>query len=149
MLDLYYDFASWKNLSYGYQVPYGAYDTRAWNRADKKMVLAADKGPYRDDTISVPPPGIKTILTTVGSKTWDKWIPYNSQNHVGDREFGQNVLFADGHAEFTVTPLAGIDGDNIYTIALDSWNEGGRVVGESPWLRASPPFSSTDSVIFP
>jgi len=57
------------------------------------------------------------------------------------------------------TPIIGGDGDNIYTIALDNWNESSRVAGESAWLRAAPPYSpsgpdgtplaSTDSVIFP
>jgi prepilin-type N-terminal cleavage/methylation domain-containing protein/prepilin-type processing-associated H-X9-DG protein len=36
----------------------------------------------------------------------------NSKNHDQD---GQNVLYADGHAEFMETPLCGIQNDNIYT----------------------------------
>jgi hypothetical protein len=59
------------------------------------------------------------------------------------------MLFADGHASFQRTPIAGVDEDNIYTIAQDNWNLNSRVEGESPWLRSSPPFCSTDSVIFP
>jgi len=147
-LDNYYDFSEWKNLSYGYQVPYGAYDTRARERADKNTIFAADKGPYRDAMVPTPPPGIKSfpMVSKTYSKRFDEWKPYNSQNHGGE---GQNVLFADGHVEFKRTPIVGIDEDNIYTIALDNFNEAARVVGESPWLRSSPPFSSTDSVIFP
>ena len=36
----------------------------------------------------------------------------NSDNH--ERE-GQNVLFADGHVSYEITPLCGVNGDNIYT----------------------------------
>jgi prepilin-type N-terminal cleavage/methylation domain-containing protein/prepilin-type processing-associated H-X9-DG protein len=36
----------------------------------------------------------------------------NSKNHDQD---GQNVLYADGHAEFQQTPLCGTQNDNIYT----------------------------------
>lgn len=147
-LDDYYDFSDWKNLSYGYQVPYGVYYTRASERADKKMILAADKGPFRNAMAHPPPPGIKSFsqTSTSFSKPYDKWRPYNSQNHSGE---GQNVLFADGHVEFKYAPNVGVDEDNIYTIALDSLNDASRVAGESPWMRSSPPFSWTDSVIFP
>jgi len=39
-------------------------------------------------------------------------IKGNSKNHDQD---GQNVLYADGHAEFQQTPLCGTQNDNIYT----------------------------------
>jgi prepilin-type processing-associated H-X9-DG protein len=38
--------------------------------------------------------------------------PGNSRNHSAQ---GQNVLYADGHAEYQQTPLCGSNGDNIYT----------------------------------
>ena len=41
-------------------------------------------------------------------------IKGNSRNHDGD---GQNVLYADGHAEFQQTPLCGTEYDNIFTPA--------------------------------
>jgi prepilin-type processing-associated H-X9-DG protein len=145
-LDDYYDFSEWKNLSYGYQVPYGVYYTRASERAPRKMILAADKGPYRDATVASSPPGINSLSSRSVSKPNERWKPYNSLNHGGD---GQNVLYADGHSDYQRTPIAGIDGDNIYTIALDSLSEASRMAGESPWLRASQPFSWTDSVIVP
>lgn len=138
-LDAYYDFADYKNLSYGYQVPFTLPDKQPREGADNRMVFAADKGPYRDATVSLPPPPARDASPK-------EWRPYNSLNHQGE---GQNTLYADGHSSFAKVPIAGIDQDNIYTIALDNWNLNSRVVGESPWLRASPPFSSTDSVIFP
>lgn len=139
-LDAYYDFSGYENLSYGYQVPFTSPDRQAREGADNRLVFAADKGPYRDGMVSLPPAGIQLDADR------KDWRPYNSLNHQGE---GQNALYADGHSSFARTPLAGVDGDNIYTIALDNWNPSSRIIGESPWLRASPPHSSTDSVIFP
>lgn len=56
----------------------------------------------------------------------------NSLNHEGR---GQNVLFADGHVDWTQSPLVGISGDNIYT------NKRG-VVNASP-------VDGTDSILLP
>lgn len=139
-LDLYYDFSSYKNLSYGFQLPFTSPDKRAREGADNRMVFAADKGPYRDAMVPLPPAGMQLDASP------KEWRPYNSLNHQGE---GQNALYADGHSSFARTPLAGVDQDNIYTIALDNWNLSSRIVGESPWLRGAPPSSSTDSVIFP
>ncbi len=158
-LDHYYDFTSYRNLSYGYQVPFGPAATRPRDGLDNRMVLAADKGPYVDGSVSSPPPGLKPIAPLgpgYATTPPGAWAQYNSPNHPGE---GQNVLYADGHVEFRRVPTVGVDGDNIYTVALDNYNESSRVAGESPWMRSQPPFfpfifdaprlSSTDSVIFP
>jgi type II secretory pathway pseudopilin PulG len=139
-LDTYYDFSNYRNLSYGFQLPFTSPDRQVREGADNRMVFAADKGPYHDAMVPLPPPGLQSDASP------KDWRPYNSLNHQGE---GQNALYADGHSSFARTPLAGVDEDNIYTIALDNWNLSSRIVGESPWLRASPPYSSTDSVIFP
>lgn len=157
-LDAYYDFTDYKNVSYGFQVPFGPPGTRAREDVDNRMIFAADKGPYIDPSVAAPPPGLKPIIAPPGTYSIPKpnpWQPFNSRNHQGE---GQNVLYADGHAEFKRVPTVGVDGDNIYTIALDNVNESSWVAGESPWQRSLPPFtpfgvsstlSSTDSVIFP
>jgi prepilin-type processing-associated H-X9-DG protein len=69
----------------------------------------------------------------------------NSANHNGD---GQNVLYADGHAEFQRTPLCGVGGgerkamDNIYTYGMNSDAKGGDgIVGD--------PVDAVDSVLVP
>ena len=49
-------------------------------------------------------------VTTASSRS--QVIVGNSKNHDQD---GQNVLYADGHAEFQQTPLCGTQKDNIYT----------------------------------
>jgi prepilin-type processing-associated H-X9-DG protein len=43
--------------------------------------------------------------------------PGNSPSHNGE---GQNVAFVDGRVEFTKTPTAGLDGDNIYMVGTDT-----------------------------
>jgi prepilin-type processing-associated H-X9-DG protein len=149
-LDLYYDFTGLSNISYGYQVPFGPTTTRPREGADSRMPLAADKGPYVDASVGLPGAGL-----TLSSEA-KAWRPFNSRNHGGE---GQNVLYADGHVTFERRPVIGVDGDNIYTVALDNLTEASRVIGESPWRRSAHPFqpvdaegvllSSTDSVIFP
>ncbi len=149
-LEAYYDFTGRANISYGFQVPFGPKRTRAHEGMDNRMVLAADKGPYVDATVAIPPPSL----------AWDaspkSWKPYNSWNHARE---GQNVLFADGHVSFERTPTVGVDHDNIYTVATDNWLTASRVRGESPWKRSAHPFApfegtgerlaSTDSLVFP
>ena len=149
-ISVYYDFMSGANVSYGLQVPFGPAATRARGAVDNRLAVAADKGPYKDALVATPPPEL-----SVEAKR-RAWQPFNSRNHHGE---GQNVLFADGHVTFARTPTAGIDHDNIYTVALDNVHLAARAAGESPWMRSAPPFTSldpdgepmasTDSVIFP
>ncbi len=157
-IENYYDFQSYNNVSYGFQVPFGPSRTRGSEGMDNRMVLAADKGPY---FLNHSDPTWKTgdgRPITIDDPPKD-WRPFNSPNHggVGHGE-GQNCLFADGHAKFHRTPIVGVDHDNIYTVAKDNESLTGRIYGESPWKRSAHPFlpfdplnkmASTDSVIFP
>lgn len=158
-LDIFYDFADRSNVSYGFQVPIGPQQTRAYYGRDNRMIFAADKGPYINSKFPVPPETL--VLSTNDqqpriSKTSEVWRAFNSKNHSGE---GQNVLFADGHAEFKRTPIVGIQNDNIYTVATDNILPKSRIIGESPWKRSAFPYQSydptgkalptTDSVIFP
>ena len=114
------------------------------------MGLAADKGPYVNTRVATPRRDLSPDAPPAD------WTPYNSRNHQGE---GQNVLFMDGHASFERRPLAGVEQDNIYTVALDAEHTESRVAGESPWLRSAYPYTlfnqqhetlaSTDTVIFP
>ena len=149
-IDSYYDFAGYQHVSYAFQVPFGWGAGVPSGMPDSRMPLIADKGPYIDASVPSPPPSLTAALPLTA------WTPYNSRNHRGQ---GQNVLFLDGHATFERTPLAGIEHDNIYTVALDAERPASRVAGESPWARSAYPFTvfdragapvaSTDTVIFP
>lgn len=165
-LDLYYDFASYDNISYGYLVPFGPRDTQPREGMDNRQALAADKGPFYKDIPYNPEgagPGGQPLRRDSSPKDWRR---FNSANHggIGSGE-GQNVLFADGHSSFARTPLAGIDSDNIYTLMGENWDLDGfnLIHGYSPHQSpATNPFpgkeafgtgpngySSTDSLIYP
>lgn len=97
--------------------------------------------------------------------TLDALKPFNSPNHGGRGEgTGQNVGRADGSVQFLKTPLAGIDGDNIYSMVHISPAAPhpfriatGIYPGTNSANMASPGFrgvslqrhSSTDSLLIP
>ena len=69
----------------------------------------------------------------------------NSKNHDGD---GQNVLYADGHADFQQTPLCGANNDCIYTVAAGTATANGlSVSGSNPIGANCAPITATDSVL--
>ncbi len=168
-LEIYYDFADLQHISYGFQVPFGPSDTRARDRADQKMVLTADRGPFgceptENTNWNVGVNGIITLLDPPG-----RWRSFNSPNHGGARRgVGQNCLFGDGHVTFERTPAVGVDHDNIYTLMLNIWTGSpentGRIHGANPGeapTRGDPypgqdalgqgkgMHTSTDSLIYP
>ena len=174
-LELYYDFAHYRNISYGYQVPFGPADTRARENMDNRQGVAADKGPYYlaispDLTDSMDSAGPdRSPLSLSDAPLY--WRRFNSNNHGGWRNSeGQNVLHVDGHTAFVRIPAVGVDDDNIYTLIVGyEWNEPippgrNRIYGDSPHFAGTPgsPYpgqdafgvgpgkhSSTDSLIFP
>ncbi|NOT00290.1 MAG: prepilin-type N-terminal cleavage/methylation domain-containing protein [Phycisphaerales bacterium] len=160
-IDRYYNFKSLRTISYGYQVPFGPFDTRPSENVDTRMAMAADKGPFG-------PIGTDQIMIPDDydlSTQQRQWMAYNSGNHGGSGAGeGQNVLFADGHVDFELTPVVGVDHDNIYTRMATNANEEGRIVGEQPRGTPKNPFpgqetfqgssggslySSTDTLIWP
>lgn len=66
------------------------------------FAVAADRAPAAPCVVA---------RVTVGAPR-SVMIKGNSKNHDQD---GQNVLYADGHAEFQQTPLCGMNNDHIYT----------------------------------
>lgn len=143
----YWDFRSWQEVSYGYQVPYGKHG-RPSSMCDQRMPLAADKGPYGAALESgAKNPGVPTLRFDASP---DDWMPWNSPNHATE---GQCVLFADSHVEFLAKPIAGVKNDNIYT----RWSaaDGGATTSDLPRIQGTPPtgtetpWSDTDSLIYP
>jgi prepilin-type N-terminal cleavage/methylation domain-containing protein/prepilin-type processing-associated H-X9-DG protein len=73
-------------------------------------------------------------------------IKGNSKNHDSD---GQNVLYADGHAEFQQTPLCGTQRDNIYNVnAVDSNKNLSQSGTGKAGTIANDPEHAADSVLF-
>jgi prepilin-type N-terminal cleavage/methylation domain-containing protein/prepilin-type processing-associated H-X9-DG protein len=104
------NFSDVNNLSYSIATPY--YTTAVsglgyrWNaNLGPEFAVAADKNP-EGATGTV-------IGITTGSAQADV-KKANSRNHSQD---GQNILFGDGHVEFSNTPLAGVTKDNIYGVS--------------------------------
>ncbi len=164
-LDLYYDFTEYRNISYGYLVPFGPRDTQPREGMDNRQVLSADKGPFYLKGATPQWQNAAGQQIRADSSPND-WRPYNSANHGGaSNGEGQNALYADGHASFLRTPLGGIDSDNIYTLMTETWDQAGtnRIHGDTPHQFSSGnpypgqdvfgsgagKYSSTDSLIYP
>lgn len=163
-IDFYYDFTRIENISYGYQVPFGPRDTQPREGMDNRQAVAADKGPFYQNSSEPDWRGAGNELLNLESSP-KLWRKYNSRNHGGqDNGEGQNVLFADGHASFERLPAVGIDSDNIYTLMVNPFDIQGynRIHGDTPNKESPPPYpgqntlgtgpgkhSSTDSLIYP
>jgi prepilin-type N-terminal cleavage/methylation domain-containing protein/prepilin-type processing-associated H-X9-DG protein len=164
-IDLYYDFTSYGNVSYGYQVPFGPPTTRPREGMDNRHIVAADKSPWYDsdsDANGWEGPTSAGITLTDSPKAWR---PYNSTNHGGaSNGEGQNCLYFDGHVAFNRIPAVGIDSDNIYTLMTDDFDNigSGRIHGDLPGDVSPDPYpgeralgsgdndyASTDSLLYP
>lgn len=109
----YSNFRSQRELSYSFHNPYGPADARdrgiLWDsNLPADFAIAADISP-----------GVAELLTTPINSTPTQRRKLNSPNHAYD---GQNVLYADGHAEWQASPFVGASpnggngfADNIYT----------------------------------
>ncbi len=142
-IDRYYDFASISRISYGYQVPFGAPDTRASENSDNRLACAGDKGPYSMSGGN-DPSGWQDSFTDYDRNTPpNRWKGLNSPNHGGRGSGeGQNLLFADGHVDFTRKPIVGIDDDNVYT-QMAGFEPIERWLGNSPVTEAMPQGAGT------
>jgi prepilin-type N-terminal cleavage/methylation domain-containing protein len=121
-----------KNLAYSFANPYpnSAAVTAGYrlsNKLSADFALAADMNPGVDQQSNVFL-ATTTSTTSILNKT-------NSDNH--ERE-GQNVLFGDCHVSWNLTPMCGMQHDNIYTSKS----------AVAPTVNASPA-DPTDSVLLP
>ncbi len=122
-----------EHLSYSMSNPY--YSKMAieagakWdNNQPAEFVVAGDMNPGTDDLLKL----------TLGSPE-NLMRRGNSANHDQD---GQNLLFADGHVEFTSNPFSGVKHDNVYTFGKSDEKAGGvGIIGS--------PIDANDSVLLP
>ncbi len=166
-LELYYDFETYENVSYGYQVPFGPRDTRPREGMDARMIVIADKGPFYQRT-NAPTWKDSQGQDILSDASPTEWKRYNSGNHGGQGNGeGQNCLYADGHATFERKPIVGIDKDNIYTVIgpIGGWNDAERKLlihgqipgeidpepypGQEVYGTTLTDYSSTDTLIYP
>jgi len=96
---VYFDFASIKNLSYGYQFQHSQNRTIIGMSSEPTFPVLADGNPYIKGGVSA---GVSLPSDRTGSGRG------NSTNH-SDRE-GQNVLYQDTHVEFERGPDVGLPG---------------------------------------
>jgi prepilin-type N-terminal cleavage/methylation domain-containing protein/prepilin-type processing-associated H-X9-DG protein len=133
------NFTGTNNLSFSIAVPY--YTTTVaglgykWNaNLGPEFAVAADRNP-------VGATGTVIGITSGSAQAAVKLA--NSRNHSQD---GQNVLFGDGHVEFSNTPLCGVTKDNIYAYGdatptpTEAQTDAGTGVS---------PGTADDSVLFP
>jgi prepilin-type processing-associated H-X9-DG protein len=102
------NFESQATLSYAFANPYpstAASDAGyVWARTmDGQFALAADMPPDQSAVWQTPADAPPEAIRKLNS-------PNNQSN-------GQNVLFADGHVEFAMTPFVGRDGDQIFVVS--------------------------------
>jgi prepilin-type processing-associated H-X9-DG protein len=126
-----------KNLSYSYADPYP--DTTAISSGYKmnsslspEFAVAADASPGSDTTGSGSTTGGNGTITTASAGSLMRGG--NSANHGRD---GQNVLYGDGHVEWTSNPFVGTQRDNIYTqrntAAVSTTDDKGSTALKSPY----------------
>ena len=157
-----FDFRGYNNLSYGYQLPFGR-RARPSQRLDPTMPIVADKGPYfradhghgkgtrtvsdRRSHIDPPIEVLDLTFDEILQLPASEWADFNSPNHRGT---GQNVLAVDGSAHFADTPIAGVENNNIYTIAASLSDPRDSLIGliPDPDLTLGP-LTNTDSFIVP
>lgn len=95
------DFLEGRNVSYAYQNMAGV---RPSGHDDPRQPILADENPLFDD--GLPLFDARRLARLDASRT-------NSRAHGGA---GQNILTLRGEVKWVTTPLAGVDGDNIWTL---------------------------------
>ncbi|HEV7301463.1 MAG TPA: prepilin-type N-terminal cleavage/methylation domain-containing protein [Tepidisphaeraceae bacterium] len=133
------NFTGTNNLSFSVAIPYPSTTAVGngyrWNaNLGPEFAIMADRNPVGSS-------GANIAITSTSAQTAVKNA--NSKNHGQD---GQNILFGDGHVEFSNTPLAGVAKDNIYGVG-----DATPVVTEAQTAAAagSQPGTADDSVLLP
>jgi prepilin-type processing-associated H-X9-DG protein/prepilin-type N-terminal cleavage/methylation domain-containing protein len=127
------NFTDGRQLSYSFANPYpnaAAVDAgfKYNNSMSAEIALAADLNP-----------GVDELLTVNATSAPEEMKKVNTKNHNGG---GHNVLYADGHVEFTENPFVSVERDNIYTYGKSGKTSGGEGIVGSP-------ANDKDSILLP
>ena len=95
----WWSFQTLTAVSYSYQNQLGRIMTEGSMSA--RIAIMADKSPFRPEVVEEP----------TGSDAEKEKYEWNSPNHDWR---GQNVLYGDGHVEFTTDPMCGHSRNNIW-----------------------------------
>lgn len=127
-----------KALSYSYQNPYGT-TAAVSNGFQFNDSMTADFAIMSDIN-----PGAVATYPAFGS-SGSQMRQANSTNHDQD---GQNVLYADGHAEWQASVYCGTQNDNIFTYRSNTTvNSTGTVATTSSGSYS--PYDGNDSILLP
>jgi len=141
-----------KRLSYSYQNPYGDI-TAVTNGYKLNSNVTADFAVFADinpgTIISYDGLGgggaSDNVIEPLNNSQANIQQKANSSNHNKD---GQNVLYGDGHVDWTQTAFAGMGSDNIYTRKADP----GAGISHAESNTAHPftsPYDARDNVLLP
>ena len=130
-----------KNLSYSYQNPYPDQNAissgfKLNNSISAEFAVASDINPGTAGNND----NVFAVTTTSSAREMKQG---NSNNHDED---GQNVLYGDGHVEFTQNPFVGVQRDNIFVR---------RALGANPFhpdtgaTNYGSPYDLNDSILLP
>jgi len=129
-----------KNLSYSYENPYP--DTSAVsggfklnNSVSAEFAVASDINPGTSGNND----NVFAVTTQSSARDMKQG---NSNNHDED---GQNVLFGDGHVDFTQNPFVGVQRDNIYTRRSGATG----FQADTSYANFGAPYDLNDSVLLP
>jgi prepilin-type N-terminal cleavage/methylation domain-containing protein/prepilin-type processing-associated H-X9-DG protein len=122
-----------RNLAYSFANPYPSATAVSAGyvlngRLGATVPIGADKNPGLGE-------GTDNVYAVSAGSTASQMEEGNSPNH--ERE-GQNLLYADGHVKYELSPFVGVGGDNIYTAK-----------GAGPPTVEQSPTDATDTVLLP
>jgi prepilin-type N-terminal cleavage/methylation domain-containing protein/prepilin-type processing-associated H-X9-DG protein len=129
-----------KNLSYSYENPYPDQNAissgfKLNNSISAEFAVAADMNPGSSGNND----NVFAVTTTSSAREMKLG---NSNNHDED---GQNVLYGDGHVEFTQNPFVGVQRDNIYTRRSSSTG----FAGDQGAQNYGAPYDLNDTILLP
>jgi len=138
-----------KNLSYSYQNPFAstaaiASGFKLNTSISADFAVASDLNPGQATIAGNA--GTNDYVLSVGSTSSAKQMKAgNSNNHDQD---GENVLFGDGHVEFTQNPFVGVNKDNIFTVSNGNGGNMKNGTVASDCILNSP-YDANDSILLP